>query len=184
MIALSVSRLVALLLIGVVSIFVVPSVCSGHGGVSLENDLCILRVGPYTMHFTGYQPQVAPEVEFCEDITYTGPTLIVLDYLDSALRQLPVETRIIRDTGDESDLARITVYHQPATLHPRGTFVIEHTFPEPGQFVGIVTVGEHVSRFPFAVGTGGWRTIVLYAVFAALALGVGGLLFFYSSRRA
>lgn len=27
-----------------------------HGGLALADDLCILTVGPYTIHFTGYQP--------------------------------------------------------------------------------------------------------------------------------
>jgi hypothetical protein len=159
-----------------------PSPCGAHGGVSMENDMCKLRVGPYLMHFTGYQPQTTPELEFCEDIPGTGQTIIVLDYLDQKLRDLPVEARIIRDTGDESDLDRVTVYHLPPAQYPRGTMVIEHTFPEPGRFVGLVTVGDQVSRFPFAVGTRGQRTLVLYAVFAAVALAAGGLLFLYASR--
>jgi hypothetical protein len=157
--------------------------CFAHGGVTMENDMCKLRVGPYLMHFTGYQPQTAPELEFCEDIPGTGPTIIVLDYLDAKLRDLPVEARIIRDTGDESNLDRVTVFHQPPAVYPRGTVVIEHTFAEPGRFVGLVTVDDQVSRFPFAVGTRGRRALVLYAVFATLALGAGGLLFLYASRK-
>jgi hypothetical protein len=149
----------------------------------MENDLCKLRAGPYIMHFTGYQPHSAPELEFCEDIPGTGETLIVLDYLDAKLRDLPVEVRIIRDTGDESNLERVTVFHMPAAVYPRGSVVIDQTFPEPGRFVGLVTVGDQISRFPFAVGTRGRRTIILYAVFAAIALGAGALLFLYSSRR-
>ena len=27
-----------------------------HGGLSLADDVCKLTIGPYTMHFTGYQP--------------------------------------------------------------------------------------------------------------------------------
>ncbi|MGH7965059.1 MAG: hypothetical protein ACRERD_25150 [Candidatus Binatia bacterium] len=184
MIALSVRRLAGTLLVFAFISLAAPRLCLGHGGVSIENDMCKLRAGPYVMHFTGYQPYSAPELEFCEDIPRTGLTLIVLDYLDSALRDLPVAARIIRDTGDESDLERITVYHKPAAVYPRGSFVIEHTFTEPGQFVGLVTVGDQVSRFPFAVGTRGWRTMVLYTFFAIAALGIGGLLFLYASRRA
>jgi hypothetical protein len=159
-----------------------PRVCSAHGGVSMENDLCKLRVGPYVMHFTGYQPKTSPELEFCEDIPGTGPTIIVLDYIDSKLRDLPLEARIIRDTGSEADLDAVTVYHKPAEVYPRGSVVIEHTFTEPGKFVGLVTVDDHVSRFPFAVGTRGRRAIVLYATFAVVALAAGALLFLYSSR--
>ncbi len=145
--------------------------------------MCKLRVGPYIMHFTGYQPNSRPEREFCEDIPGTGRTLIVLDYLDAKLRDLPVEVRIIRDTGDETDLGRVTVFHLPPAVVPRGNLVVDHTFPEPGRFVGIVTVEDQISRFPFAVGTGGWWTVALYVLSATLALGIGAALFLYSSRK-
>ena len=146
--------------------------------------MCKLRVGPYLMHFTGYQPKSAPELEFCEDIPATGQTIIVLDYLDEKLRDLPVDVRIIRDSGDESNVDTVTVFHMPATVYPRGNLVVDHTFPEPGHFVGIVTVSDYVSRFPFAVGTRPKRAILLYALFGMLALGAGAALFFYSARKA
>src|SRR5258705_4420405 len=79
-----------LLTVGVLA----PALVSAHGGVSVENDMCKLRVGPYQMHFTGYQPISAPEVEVCEDIPKTGQTIIVLDYIDEKLRDLPVEVRL------------------------------------------------------------------------------------------
>ena len=147
--------------------------------------MCRLRVGPYMMHFTGYQPLSRPEREFCEDIPTIGQTIIVLDYLDEKLRDLPVEVRIIRDTGDESNLDAITVFHKAPAVYARGNVVVDHTFPEGGNFVGIVTVGtDYISRFPFAVGTSGRKAVLLYAGFAALALGTGTALFLYSARKA
>ena len=38
------------------------------------------------------------------------------------------------------------------------------------------------ARFPFAVGTRGRRVLILYAVFGAVALIAGGLLFLYANR--
>ena len=32
-----------------------------HGGLSLADDMCKLTVGPYMMHFTGYQPNSSKE---------------------------------------------------------------------------------------------------------------------------
>jgi hypothetical protein len=139
------------------------------------------------MHFTGYQPDSTSEREFCEDIPSTGRTVIVLDYLDEKLRDLPVEVRIIRDTGNESNLDAVTVFHDPPTVHARGSVSIEHNFPEYGRFVGLVTVVEdppQVSRFPFAVGSGGSRAWALYALFGAGAMAIGAVLFAYSSRKA
>ena len=46
-----------------------------HGGLSLADDVCKLTIGPYTMHFTGYQPEATQEKEFCEDIPATGRTV-------------------------------------------------------------------------------------------------------------
>ena len=48
--------------------------------------------------------------------------------------------------------------------------------------LGLVTVGDQVSRFPFAVGTRGRRALILYAAFAAAALAAGGFLYFYSTH--
>ena len=70
-----------------------------HGGLSLADDICKLTIGPYTMHFTGYQPDSTQEKEFCEDIPAIGRTVVALDYIEEALRPLPTEVRIIRDTG-------------------------------------------------------------------------------------
>ncbi len=72
---------------------------AAHGGLSLADDVCKLTIGPYTMHFTGYQPDSTQEKEFCEDIPATGRTVVALDYIEEALRPLPTEVRIIRDTG-------------------------------------------------------------------------------------
>ena len=74
-----------------------------HGGLALAEDMCVLTVGPYRMHFTGYQP-LSQEEEFCEDIPEVGKTVIALDYIQEELRPLKTEVRIIRDTGSEENL--------------------------------------------------------------------------------
>lgn len=127
-----------------------------HGGLSMDEDTCKLRVGSYVMHFVGYQPDSpSGPKEFCEDIPETGHTVVVLDYVDDELRDLLAEVRIIRDTGSEADLDQITVLHLPPALHPTGSLNFEIDFKEPGKFVGLVSVGsggKMVSRFPFSVG--------------------------------
>ncbi len=124
-----------------------------HGGLALAEDMCRLTIGPYNMHFTGYQPDNTRNKEFCEDIPATGRTVVVLDYMEDALRPLPTEVRIIKDTGSEQDLQAITVLHLPPKVYPAGSVNFEYNFDKPGKFVGLVTVGDkHVSRFPFSVG--------------------------------
>jgi hypothetical protein len=138
-----------------------------HGGLALAEDMCRLTIGPYNMHFTGYQPDATRNKEFCEDIPATGRTVVVLDYMEDALRPLPTEVRIIKDTGSEQDLQAITVLHLPPKIYPAGSVNFEYNFDKPGKFVGLVTVGDkHVSRFPFSVGETG--VAVVGVVFFAM----------------
>ena len=148
-----------------------------HGGLSMEQDMCKLTVGPYMMHFAGYQED-AQRTEFCEDIPHKGPTIVVLDMVDPALRDMPVEFRIVRKTEGPLDAAPV-VYKLPAATYPRGTLMVRHDFMEDGDYVGLVYAGDaqqYNSVFPFAVGKprGGMLYYVLGAV-ALVLLGLGGL---------
>ena len=161
-----------------------------HGGLSLADDVCKLTIGPYTMHFTGYQPEATQEKEFCEDIPATGRTVVALDYIEEALRPLPTEVRIIRDTGagaeagKEGNLDAITILHIPAKVYPNGSINFEYDFMQPGKFVGLVTVGdkqEYVSRFPFSVGEPkGTSPFILGAIAAVV---VAAVVFFLRGRK-
>ena len=84
----------------------------------LEKNFCILKVGPYGMHLTGYQPDLAGGKENCGEVPGTGRTVLVLDYIEGELRSLPVEVRVIKDTGSEQDLQAITVLHVPPKVFP------------------------------------------------------------------
>ena len=124
-----------------------------HGGLALADDMCRLTIGPYNMHFTGYQPDNTRNKEFCEDIPATGRTVVVLDYMEDALRPMTTEVRVIKDTGSEQDLQAITILHLPPKVYPAGSVNFEYNFEHPGKFIGLVTVGDkQVSRFPFSVG--------------------------------
>ena len=94
-----------------------------HGGLALAEDMCVLTVGPYRMHFTGYQP-LSQEEEFCEDIPEVGKTVIALDYIQEELRPLSTEVRIIRDTGSEENIDEITVFHLPPKVYPSASIAV------------------------------------------------------------
>ena len=144
----------------------------GHGGVAIEDDRCVLRAGPYLMHFTGFQPEQSQSEEFCEDIPEVGSAIIVLDYIDNPLRNMAVDFRIVEDVenignsatindlGSDSDIEENTVYYLPSALRRAGSFNVRYNFTEPGRFIGIVRVDdipngeEYVSVFPFGVGYG------------------------------
>lgn len=164
-----------------------------HGGVSLEDDLCVLSLGNYKMHFTGYQPEQSGAEEFCEDIPGIGTAVIVLDAIDEALRGIPLEVRILRDERDLGNDARLeelggaeaiaaaTVAHLPSAVHPTGSSTLKYRFEAPGRFIGYIraepTVGGPIETvFPFAVGSGGgrgiWRYVLAIVVAAVLAAGL------------
>ena len=160
-----------------------------HGGHELEKDLCILRVGPYRMYFNSYQPDTTYDRQFCQDIPAIGHTVVVLDYIEQELRALPLEVRVIRDTGSEQDLQAVTVLHIPPKVYPNGSADFEYNFDKPGKFVGLVTVGdkqEHASRFPFSVGESNFFSryiLSIYMVPVAALAGVAAIFFFLRGRR-
>ena len=149
-----------------------------HGGVAIEDDRCVLKAGPYIMHFTGFQPEQSQSEEFCEDIPDVGSAIIVLDYIDKQLRDMAVDFRIIEDVnnignyatiddlGSDSDIEQNTVYYLPSRLRRTGSFNVEYNFTEPGRFIGMVKVddipngNEYTSVFPFGVGYGQGASVV------------------------
>ncbi len=162
-----------------------------HGGLSLADDVCKLTIGPYTMHFTGYQPDSTQEKEFCEDIPSTGRTVVALDYIEEALRPMPTEVRVIRDAAgdggvsvDEKSLGAVTILHLPPKVYSNGSITFEHSFSQPGKFVGLVTINdgqkEMVSRFPFAVGEPKKTSPYLMGGIAAV---IGAIAVFFFLRR-
>ncbi len=143
------------------------------GGVLLRDDTCIISIGFYDAHFTAYQPEAKGDTEFCENLPDTGKTIFVLDYLHSSLKEVPVDFRIIRNVTGKGEFARqsdieaiadldaVTVFYQPPIIKENATFLVEYTFAENGEYIGIVTAGHpsnaniYTSIFPFAVGA--WR---------------------------
>jgi len=176
---------------GFLALTLLTSGAQAHGGLRLNRDLCVLRIGPDTMHFTGYQPFQGRE-EFCEDIPQVGPTVIVLDYVEPELRDMTAEVRIIKDlnnsgitgkpallTDEElsSDyLGPITETYLPAKQYPNGTVNFEHFFAKSGKYIGIVTVRNshgqyYVSQFPFSVGQSYLKVLPYYIALAAAVIG-------------
>lgn len=190
---------------GLLALPLLTTAALGHGGVTIEKDQCVLRIGPNTVHFAGYQPAHS-FLEFCEDIPYTGPTIIVLDLVDSELRAMNTEIRVVRDPEpgsvpigarmlSEEELANesleaITEAYMPPSTYPYGTVKFEHDFRKGGQYIGIVKVsndhGQHyVSQFPFIVGPNLFKVLPFYAILGMALLLAGFIIWKYAwSRRA
>ena len=160
------------------------SAAHAHGGVGMRDNRCVLRIGPDIMFFTGYQPQNSRE-EFCDDIPTTGQMVVALDMQDSELRDMLTEIRIIMPEGNQRTmnglpfltdaelgspqvLDPVTITYVPPKTYPTGTLTFEHTFPDNGKFIGIVTVKNahgqtYVSQFPFSVGQTLGKSMGIYA---------------------
>lgn len=167
-----------------------------HGGVKLEQDECVVRLGPITVHFIGYQRKGEPE-EFCNDIPQTGPTVIALSAMESGrlpdsyivqnqapaaapvtpavdLREIAIGVRIVKDVGAEkekADIGAATEFYAPPKIHRNSTMTFEHDFKDAGSYVAIVTVAdgkgnEWSSRFPFTVGVFSLWNTIEYILYA------------------
>jgi hypothetical protein len=152
-----------------------PVVAKAQHGHELAADTCVLHMGPYKMYFNSYQPDLYYDRQFCQEIPGIGNTVLVLDFVERELRSIPVEVRIIRDTGSEQDLESITLVHFPPKVYPTGSIDVKHNFDQPGKFVGLVSMGdkqEHLSRFRFSVGETGAVSHLTHYMVILLPLGV------------
>lgn len=140
-----------------------------HGGVVLEDDLCVIKVNYLRAHFKIYQPRVSGHEQFCEDLPVASESVFVMEYQHDALASMPIDFRIIRDVTGKGRFARIedvsqiediddaTVFYQEAVVEP-DVFTIIHDFAEEGDFIGIVSATQPDTRkvyaavFPFEVG--------------------------------
>lgn len=159
-----------------------------HGGVGIEDDKCILRIGGHRAHFAGYQPEHRASQEFCEDIPEVGRAVLVIDFIQPALRERVVEFRILRDAdglgakaryedlGDAGQISQRTMVALPARVYPHGTVTLDHRFSEPGWYIGLLSATDPASGktensvFPFRVGVRNyWKYLPLPLFFIGLA---------------
>jgi len=149
-----------------------------HGDVGSNQGQCLMKIGPDTMTFTGYQPIKSRE-QFCDDIPDAGPTIITLDAQQDELRDMNLEMRVVRDVGqkDPGENAEAnTEYYSAPKKYRTGTLTFDHNFPVQGKFIGVVTAKsddgskEYKAVFPFAVGLTQTKDITIAVFFAGIAL--------------
>ncbi len=156
-----------------------PTKIYAHGGVVLEEDICVIKIEIFSAHFRIYQPKARQHQEFCEDIPEVDETVFVMEYEHSSLSQTPIEFRIIKDVTELGRYAKmknveeiknldsVTVFYQPPKLDP-DIFTAIHQFEEPGWFIGIVTATHpelnktYTAMFPFEVGFSGFGYLPLF----------------------
>ena len=77
----SFAHFASLLKISLMSMLLAPVTAFPHGGVVLEEDICLIKVGFYQAHFTVFQPESRQHEQFCEDLPDIGESIFVLEYL-------------------------------------------------------------------------------------------------------
>ncbi len=88
---------------GLVAFIFVTALYTGavaaHGKVTMEDDSCMRRIGDNIIHFNAYQPQNDKTAQYCTEIPETGDTVLVVDLVDPALRNMPIGIKIIKGTN-------------------------------------------------------------------------------------
>jgi len=169
----------------------------GHGGVAIEDDVCIIRIDRYKAHFTGYIPQQRATQEFCEDIPVVGNSVFVLDFISDELRDMQVDFRIVRDInnlglnvtaddlGDQDAISQSTIHYAGPQYYSNGVLTTRYRFTTGGGYIGIVTAlhpeaGERYQAiFPFRVGELNYTRYLLYYV---LLFGFCGIVIYMTGR--
>lgn len=172
------------------SFLVASTAALGHGGVSMEEDVCLIKIGRYTAHFTGYLPQERASQEFCEDIPVATKAVFVLDFISDELRAMDIDFRIIRDVknigrratyedlGGPEAIENATVFYEKPRIYSAGVISIHYPFVESGGYVGIISAHHQAtglsyrSVFPFYVGGGHYAKYVAYYALLFLFCGV------------
>lgn len=150
-----------------------------HGGVFLEDDVCVIQIGFYKAHFTIYQPQKSQHKEYCEDIPHVSESVFVMEYLHDGLKEAPIDFRIVKDVLGRgrffqaedlqqiTDINEISEFYQAPVIQPEGVLLALHQFKEEGNYIGIVTANipnneeQYIAVFPFRVGGKNWGYIPL-----------------------
>jgi hypothetical protein len=169
-----------------------------HGGGGIEEQRCRIDVGEYSVFYAGYRQgkdkgRLSANFEqFCEHIPSVGETLLVFDLKgedlsdqknESALRNQPVELRIVR--GDGGADAQ-TLAYLPPQVYPQGSMEVTVNFDKLGSYLGILTVngeGGATANFPIVVeapsGDSNW---LMYGLIVLGLVGGGGALLFVRGR--
>lgn len=136
-----------------------------------------------TMKFVSMQPKKNIERE-CAALPDTGPSVIVLDAADNALRDMNWDIRILRggperEADPEADLVR----KLPAQKYRNGMVNFDHDFKTADNYQLYVKLTSddgaksYVGRHGFSVGLVTDGEFYLYIAFAVFAVAVGGAAF-------
>jgi len=114
------------------------STAGAHGKVTMEEDSCMRRIGENMIHLSAYQPQVDEEGHYCTDIPKAGNTILVIDLVDPALREMPIGMKVIR--GSQASEGE-TITHIRPTLYQDGVISNQSALDQGKYLIQITAEG-------------------------------------------
>lgn len=114
------------------------STASAHGKVAMEDDSCMRRIGENMVHLSAYQPQVDEGGHYCMDIPKAGNTVLVIDLVDPALREMPISVKVIK--GSKASEGETITNARPA-LYQDGVISMQSTFDQGKYLVQVTAEG-------------------------------------------
>lgn len=184
----------------IIILAMMPSALFAHGGVSIENDVCIIKLNDYKAHFTGYMPEKRGMREYCESFPVTGRAIIAIDFISGELREQRIKFEVAKDfTGKGADVTAADlegdntsryiaslVHSDIAGFRDSGTINFPVNLDSKGWYIGVMkivsdggVIGESVFPFNVAPSTT-WRYFLILPCVLVLVM---GLLLFVSKTR-
>jgi len=138
-----------------------------HGDVKLDNDVCVIHLGPFNARLTGYQGDNYQTTRFCEDMPQAGGASFTIEELNNAFTDMEVEMFVFKGKQNLTDKTKYSDINNNSDIKPR---IISHVKPvyqtspfsvsvtlKKGNYVGLVRMRNphnaqmYVAEFPFSV---------------------------------
>lgn len=151
-------------------------VASAHDGVPIDEDQCKIKVGPFSIHFVGYQPAESGTKELCRAVPTTGNTIFVMDLIEPALRSKNIAVALYKGSGEEAADQKLSEI--PAHVYSAGFLRLDEDLTEEGRYLVEVAVvdpatgQQYTGRMPIRVG--GLILSTAYLLVGAISLLIFG----------
>jgi len=158
-----------------------------HGNIDNKHGACTLKISKeHAIHLTAYQPSTHEGEVFCQDAPDLVETIMVLDFMEEDLKQLPLAFSMGYMNGEVVE----PIAALPLTTYPQGSMLLKFTPEVVGKYQGNVMFldkdGHDTSRdFMFYVGERSPNssepsgTQQVLRVLVMLLLGFGAIYFIY-----
>ena len=143
------------------------------------DDPCRRQLGASLLHLTLYQPQFAPDGEYCEEVPREGKTIMVVDVTAGELRQTPMSLEVVATSN--SGPSR-TIVQVPPKIYQLGVVDVEVTLNAGNDYVARVLVEQGTHKepqlFSFPIQVAAWYkallipALIVSAVLALTAISV------------